>query len=809
MRRREDVRVKPSMRQTQSIPQLISAKFFRKGKITLDDLVNAAVVTTFPGDQEIAREVAEEILLGKKDGLEIEQQPETESTKSAGSQLDSVLEQIRREQELAKTIKKDKVRQGYDYLMEIRKREDRSLYDMALKNNYFNDGDIVLRGISSDEMLSDEIKSEIAQRIGNLSPKDIQNAAVLDYLEEIMKSDRANERLSAQALYGDQDFDTDYQDLLRHDRTTGAKTLRYLLEVDAFETERIEILNDMLQQALEDLSEVADYSKELGEIPDDIEQFLKDAPTQYRYDVSMGLAEGINKQTGSDLREKLTEEYLDQFDSGARENIDMQQLAEKNIDSQSWRELLEKQTERVIEDADYRASPEHHLLKAASQSASMQRDIDSSENKRAWKQATQRLADSSVDRAMTKTELRRIVKSLRRHGIEPTHENIRKKGQELGMSEAEILELLNPSFEVIKKLINEGLQDFDRLYGLMSTAGLSKSQLDELAELAYSKGNQSALGAIAHVDFQAALGQRGGGYGGGTGEPDKERQDMVLSGLHGGPATNIVKIWYSYRDHIPDDLRVKLKNIAKRLLIDLGLRYSRATMGSSMLGGIQQSTTVRPFRIGDDIDLIELEETIDSLLSQGRTNFEILNTEDFLISESYHGHRAFFWALDKSGSMDSPEKLGMLAISVMAGLYGVQQDDFGVVLFDNETHIVKQIQDRSISIDKVASDLLDVRASGGTGGLTSMKIALESFEHTRAKEKIFIFNTDMYLSDQHGCEQLAAKMHNRGIKTLILAPEGGSDMAAGNALARAAHGVIIPLSSIDELPEKLLRMTNY
>ncbi|MBD3407743.1 MAG: hypothetical protein GF411_16615 [Candidatus Lokiarchaeota archaeon] len=810
MRKRDDVRVKPSVRQTQSIPQLVSAKFFRKGKLSLDDLVNAAVFTTFPIDQEIAREVAEDILLGKKDEIDIEKKTEKEKPGvSKSTHLESVIDQIRREQELAKTIQKDKVREGYEYLMDIRKHEDRSLYDMALE--YLNDGDIVLRGISSDDMLSDEIRSEISKRIGNLSPEDIQNASVLDYLEEILLSQRANERLSAQALSEDQGFDQDFTELLRHDRATGAKTLRFLTTMQAFDSHKLEALDIELQQSLENLTEVADYSKEVGKTPEDIEKFVEDAPLKYRYDVAMGLAESIKKQSGEDIRERLTEAYRDQFDTGARENVDLPQLAEKEIDSQSWKELLEKQIDRIIDDSDCRASPEHHLLKAAAQSSDLKKEIESAENKREWMKSIQKLADSSVERAQTKTELRNIVKTLRRHNIEPTHDMIRKTGEKLGMSEAEILELLNPSFEVIKKLINEGLQDFDRLYGLMSSAGLTSQQLRELADLAYSKGNQSALGAVAHVDLKAALGMSGGrGYGSGAGDgSSSEREEMVVSGLHGGPAANIVKIWYTYRDEIPSELKQKLKNIAKRLLIDLGQRFSRATMGSSMLGGIQQSTTVRPFRIGDDIDLIELEETIDSLLSQGRTNFEVLNTEDFLISETYQGHRAYFWALDKSGSMNSPDKLGMLAISVMAGLYGVQKDDFGVVLFDNVTHVVKQIQDRSVSVDKVAAELLDVRASGGTGGLNSMKMALDNFTHTRAKEKIFIFNTDMYLSDQSECEKVAAKLHQQGVKTLILVPEVGSNMSAGDSLARAAHGVIIAFGSIDELPEKLLRLTNY
>jgi uncharacterized protein with von Willebrand factor type A (vWA) domain len=232
-------------------------------------------------------------------------------------------------------------------------------------------------------------------------------------------------------------------------------------------------------------------------------------------------------------------------------------------------------------------------------------------------------------------------------------------------------------------------------------------------------------------------------------------------------------------------------------------------MGSSMLGGIQESTTVRPFKIGDDMDLINLEETIDSLLSQGRTNFKILETSDFLVTETYQGHRAFYWALDKSGSMNSAEKLGMLAISVMAGLYGVKKDDFGVVLFDSMTHVVKRMAEKSVSVDKVASDLLEARAGGGTGGAESIKLALENFEDTRAKEKIFVFSTDMFLSDQAICEQLAERMKPLGIKMIILVPKSSYNPHAADSLAKKAHGVVLDIASIDELPEKLLRVTNY
>ncbi|MHA2352424.1 MAG: hypothetical protein ACXABX_04830, partial [Candidatus Thorarchaeota archaeon] len=496
----------------------------------------------------------------------------------------------------------------------------------------------------------------------------------------------------------------------------------------------------------------------------------------------------------------LLEAYNEEYENGGHNNVDMRQLSDTARDNQNWDDLLEKETESTIQDANARSSPSDFLRSAVAQGMGMSAELPSNHTQKEWGKAMQKLADAACDTSPTKTHLRNTVKQLSRMGQVPSKESIQSAGERLGMTDAEILELLNPSFEVIKKLIEAGVADFDRLSNLISAAGLSSQQLRQLADMAAERGNQSALGAVAHEDLHAALGTGGQGYGtrrygtgtgsgsgAGTQPYDKSRADMAFGGLLGGPATNIVRIWYTYRDQLPDELKQKLREIARRLLIDLGMRYAKQTMGSSMLGGILESTTVRPFKIGD----------------------EILETSDFLVTETYQGHRAFYWALDKSGSMNSAEKLGMLAISVMAGLYGVKKDDFGVVLFDSVTHVVKRMSEKSVSVDKVASDLLEARAGGGTGGAESIKLALENFEDTRAKEKIFVFSTDMFLSDQAVCEQLVERMKPLGIKMIILVPKSSYNPHAADSLAKKAHGVVLDIASIDELPEKLLRVTNY
>ena len=603
--------------------------------------------------------------------------------------------------------------------------------------------------------------------------------------------------------------------MAQRDPATAAKALRYLEKMNTHTKEELEEMDQILQDSLSDLNEVAEYSSELKRVPDNIQEHVSSSPKKYPLVDAMEFAEKIKQSARVDISDDLLQAYSEQYGPEISQNIDMRQLAETACDSDHWDDLVDKETSNITDKASSRSSPSDYLRQKLWESSSLQGKISDSSAKRKWQESMTKMADQAVQTSPTKLHMRQTVRACTNLGATPSESAIRESGQKLGMTEDEILELLNPSFQLIKKLIEKGVSNFDRLHDLMKSAGLSQSQLKELANLAYSKENQTALGAIAHIDLGAAMGRPEGrrGYGGrgsGAQEPvDPKRADMAFGGLMGGPATNIVKIWYSYRDEIPPELRRKLRDIAKQLLVDLGMRYARTTMGSSMLGGIQQSTTVRPFRIGDDPELIDLEETIDSLLSQGRHNFDILEPEDFLISETYHGHRAFFWALDKSGSMDSPDKLGMLAISVMAGLYGVQKDDFGVVLFDSATHVVKRIPDRSVSAEKVATDLLEVRASGGTGGANALTLALEDFDETRAKEKIFLFNTDMYLSDQRRCEELAESLKKKGVKVIVLVPKTSYNIAASEKLMKASHGVVLDLSSIDDLPERLLRITNY
>ena len=62
MRKHPDIVQIPSSRQVLSIPKLILARFYRKGSVNPNDFIEISTMTSFPDNQELAKNIAFEIL---------------------------------------------------------------------------------------------------------------------------------------------------------------------------------------------------------------------------------------------------------------------------------------------------------------------------------------------------------------------------------------------------------------------------------------------------------------------------------------------------------------------------------------------------------------------------------------------------------------------------------------------------------------------------------------------------------------------------------------------------------------------------
>ncbi|MFX0108343.1 MAG: hypothetical protein ACFE7R_08670, partial [Candidatus Hodarchaeota archaeon] len=341
MRGRSDVRVKPSVRQTQAIPQILCARYFRNGGLSLDDFVDAAVRTTYPHDQEIARHVAEDIILGREKQPKKEEQMQVQAVPAEvvqNDQLEAVMQKIKREQELAKKINKDMVEAGYNYLQKLRNRSDSELFDAATQ--YLTEGDIVLRGLTSDDELREQASSELVEMMGSLSSQDIQNAKTLGTLDNVCKSPNAAESIAAKALGRDSNVLKAFENLTGRDPSTAARALRHIEDMGALSQAKRKKMDRQLEESIRDLSEAADYAGTLDRLPSGIQKHIKDAAIRFPLADSVEFAEKIKKHTESDLMDEILEEYNKQYDSGASQNVDFRQLAEASSKSRQWKDLL-------------------------------------------------------------------------------------------------------------------------------------------------------------------------------------------------------------------------------------------------------------------------------------------------------------------------------------------------------------------------------------------------------------------------------------------------------------------------------------
>jgi len=161
MRNRADLMSPPSIRQTNAIPKLLSARYFRNGKISHLDLVEVAVFTTNPEDQGIGREVAEDIILGASSRKKKPETPVqyTPPRPVDADPLEAMIAKIKRERDSSRKLQDEEIEAGSEYLDNLLTRKDAPEIETALQ--YLTEGDIILKGLKNDDELRE------AFRLGN------------------------------------------------------------------------------------------------------------------------------------------------------------------------------------------------------------------------------------------------------------------------------------------------------------------------------------------------------------------------------------------------------------------------------------------------------------------------------------------------------------------------------------------------------------------------------------------------------------------------------------------------------------------
>jgi Mg-chelatase subunit ChlD len=272
----------------------------------------------------------------------------------------------------------------------------------------------------------------------------------------------------------------------------------------------------------------------------------------------------------------------------------------------------------------------------------------------------------------------------------------------------------------------------------------------------------------------------------------------MISCLSAGSGENLLKQWFMHRKKLPENAKQKVKELAKKILIELGIYYSRSSLGSSTTGPIPINI-VRPYSIGDDFENIDLEETIYNILEKGK-KLDHIKYDDFFVFETAKGLRTACFELDISGSMTG-EKLAYMAICVSMLVYGMRNDELGITFFESDTHVLKQLNQK-VDLEKLADELLDVSARGGTKVQSALEWARKQFkENSKSREKLNVLFTDAEIYDLKQAVEELRIFRSMGVDFILVCPETSYNLKDARKMVKIAGGQLLTIKDWDEFPK--------
>ncbi|MFX0179987.1 MAG: VWA domain-containing protein [Candidatus Hodarchaeota archaeon] len=802
MRKHPDIVQMPSSRQVLSIPKLILSRYYRKGKITPNDYIEISKVTSFPDNQQLAQDIAFEILFPKykKDMMEsfFPGNNESEEDEILSDELKSELDQIQElidEIELSKAIDKDSIIELEEFIEDLNQKKEKEPYKSAM--HFFNDdSELYKEEISSLEKLIEEAKKRLEQRINSLEPDDIKAGVELG-LNDLIQSNsfREWEKITSKAL-NNQDITEELENLIKTEKFDDLlQTMKYLnntIEKPDIKSQ-LQHLKDQLQNQINNLDQLFNAAKTLGETPQfNLKKVLNNSLKNSSFEHNFNLANSLDQYFGTNLRAELLNKFQEQHQN-TEMNLSLENLTKSAFADKSWNSLFNQALQNAIKDAmnqkvKYEAFKSlcHRLQQLTNSCA----NIHCSQK---MAQQMSNLMKQALEVCETSDQLRDATEFFRKIGLNPEPETIKDVGKKLNMAEEEIFELIEPNYQLLKKMIEKNTGDFQRISNLMHQIQdqLSYDRIKELISSALANNNRDALGALGHFNLNDALkaAQQIGG---------NEGQEKTIACLSAGSGENLLKQWFIHRKNLPERTKQKVKELAKKMLIELGIYYSRARLGSATTGPIPINI-VRPYTIGDDFENIDLEETIFNLLEKGK-ELDHIDYDDFYVYETAKGLRSSCFELDISGSM-SGDKLAYMSICITMLCYGMRKDEFGITFFESDTHVLKEL-DEKVDLEKLADELLSVAARGGTRIQSALEWANKQFkEHSSSREKLNVLFTDAEIFDLRESLQELRVMRSLGVDFILICPETFYNLKEAEKMVKTAGGQLLTVKDWNEFPK--------
>lgn len=826
LRKRTDLSQVPSIRTAVAIPRFLTARLFRKGSLTARDFVEAAVYITPYEDQGPAFEVARSLLFPKdhaqepapaKEDEEEDEDAVVVATKSSAPANDdgpSILDDLAGldlgdlgsldlaalDKALdAKTAAAVEMK-ALDVLSELAASNDDADNSVAsLVNIFGGPSELESEGARDKAAVIELVIDRLKGRAGALTPEEAFHAGKAELGDDVIEELRLPWE-KAGVLAGDKNAREELSRLLEGALDEGSS--HELGRMLAFLAPHKKALGkshaNFQKKALSSARHLSDWAEMLDGLgafvapPKD----LLASSARENLPRALAAAGALEKAFAKPMRPTVFEAWAEAL----TDPPGLEFLIDCCVPCAKWDELVtEAFTLEVVEDlesvvhlgADERAervraalpkgkrlretkTPKGALLAGELSTLAL---VTIAERARFLP-----LMDALVDAKLMPSDNARVVAA----------------GLALGIDEAEIWARLSAPLEQLRYLIEARVTDVQRHADLVSKIDfIPDEMLKELVERCLSDVPQNLLGLATLLAI--ALGPVAAMVPAAVVE-----KALCHKGIGGGE--NLLVQWFEHRTSLNTDLRQRIKEIAKAALIDAAFAWVHKGTGSADKGLVPQSRS-RPFRAGDEVDDLDLEATLDALISSGKS-LDQLNDDDLFVADSSAGRAGFGVLIDISGSM-SGKDLAVCAIAVVMLLGKLKPEEVAIALFESNTHVIKRFAERK-DLDEVADQLLELQATGGTRVDAALKFIADEFDSEREHERrlLFLLSDFCFFEDEKDLVPLAHRIRDMDVGYLGASHgsvcNGPCDMFV-RLFGEGRGGHTVKLSSLAKLPEVLLQ----
>jgi len=221
-------------------------------------------------------------------------------------------------------------------------------------------------------------------------------------------------------------------------------------------------------------------------------------------------------------------------------------------------------------------------------------------------------------------------------------------------------------------------------------------------------------------------------------------------------------------------------------LVELIDVRARMVAGSAGRGALP-SHSVRPCLDPEELEYVDVEETIEGLISKCK-RLEEVTYEDLMVRAPERGRIAVALLLDASGSMGGG-KLATMSVAAAVLLRALRECDVALAVFESDVYRVKEVGE-DVDMREVVRALLGLEPMGGTCASRALLWAEEQLHEVGSGARALILLSDLALYDASEAEFVVGRMVRDGVAALAVVPRRSYDVATAHRLELAGLSVL-------------------